>query len=260
MSIEELSRRAGVTTRNIRAYQSRELLPSPVNRRGERAAFYTAEHLARLRLISRLQERGFSLAGIAELVGAWAEGKSLDQVLGFESALAESTEDQSRIMSEAALRALLPPGMSAERVLPRFVAVGLVARHRRGYRIRHPKVFDLGIDAMASGIPVDALLDEFVRLQSDFHGIALRFVSLFNTYILTPYLEQGMPAERLGEIVERMNRLRQLAVEAGEALLRQAMADEIEAAERESLPKPKETTGSRPPRPRASAKRATTAR
>jgi hypothetical protein len=95
------------------------------------------------------------------------------------------------------------------------------------------------MDALAGGIPLDALFDEYARLQSDFHGIALRFVSLFKTYTLGPYLEEGMPAERLGEIIERMNRLRQLAVEAGEALLRQAMADEIEAAEREILPIPK---------------------
>src|SRR6266404_3110859 len=96
MTIEELSSRSGVTTRNIRAYQSRGLLPAPVARAGERAAFYTAEHLARLRLVSRLQERGFSLAGIADLLDAWAGGKSVEQVLGIESAAAESAEDESR--------------------------------------------------------------------------------------------------------------------------------------------------------------------
>jgi len=239
MSIEELSRRAGVTTRNIRAYQSRGLLPAPVSRRGERAAFYTGEHLGRLRLVDRLQQQGFSLAGISELLGAWTEGKSLDQVLGFESALAESAEDESKTMSEAALRAMIPAGMDPEAIVPRYVAVGLLVRHGRGYRVRYPKVFELGMDALAGGIPLDALFDEYAQLQSDFHGIALRFVSLFKTHTLGPYLEQGMPAERLGEIVERMNRLRQLAVEAGEALLRQAMADEIEAAEREILPIPK---------------------
>src|SRR5262245_59898925 len=116
MSIEELSRRAGVTTRNIRGYQSRGLLPSPVSRRGERAAFYTAEHLGRLRLVDRLQQQGFSLAGISELLGAWTEGKSLDQVLGFESALAESAEDASKLMSEAELRSMLPEGADPETI------------------------------------------------------------------------------------------------------------------------------------------------
>ena len=57
MTIEELSFRSGVTTRNIRAYQSRGLLAQPVSHPGSRASFYTAAHLARLRLVDRLQAR-----------------------------------------------------------------------------------------------------------------------------------------------------------------------------------------------------------
>jgi DNA-binding transcriptional MerR regulator len=239
LTIEELSHRTGVTTRNIRAYQSRGLLPFPVSRAGERAAFYTAEHLARLRLVSRLQDRGFSLAGIADLLGAWTEGKNLDQVLGIESAIAQADDEPSRIISEAEMRAQAPPGVDPDEAARRLVAVGLlVQRPEGGYRIPHPKVFELGMDALAGGIPFDALLDEFVHLQNDLHGIALRFVSLFTTHILAPFLEQGMPAEGLAGIVERMTRMRELAVEAGDALLRRAMADEIEAAARESLPSP----------------------
>src|SRR5262245_33578617 len=120
MTIENLSIRSGVTTRNIRAYQSRGLLPAPVSRSGERAAFYTGEHLARLRLVSRLQERGFSLAGIGDLLDSMAAGKTLEQVLGIESAIAEAEEDESRIIGEKELRALLPtspdPDASIERL------------------------------------------------------------------------------------------------------------------------------------------------
>src|ERR1700741_3965819 len=112
MTIEELSTRSSVTTRNIRAYQGRGLLPAPVARSGERAAFYTADHLARLRLISRLQARGFSLAGTSALVSAGSEGKSIEQVLGIESAIASAeSEEQAEavVMSEAELRAGMPP-------------------------------------------------------------------------------------------------------------------------------------------------------
>src|SRR5690349_9973278 len=98
MTIEELSTRSGVTTRNIRAYQGRGLLPAPIARAGRRSAFYTAEHLARLRLVDRLQRRGFSLAGIADLLQAWGEGKSLEQVLGIESAIAESETEESIVL------------------------------------------------------------------------------------------------------------------------------------------------------------------
>src|SRR6476620_2548924 len=162
MTIENLSIRSGVTTRNIRAYQSRGLLPPPVARSGERSAFYTAEHLARLRLVNRLQERGFSLAGIAELLQAWGAGQSLEQVLGIESAIAESEAEESIVLTAADLRARLPPGADTEEALRKLVAVGLVVPHGRDYQLRHPKVVELGIDATRAGIAFDALLDEFV--------------------------------------------------------------------------------------------------
>ena len=239
MTIENLSIRSRVTTRNIRAYQGRGLLPAPVSRPGERSAFYTPEHLARLRLIDRLQKRGFSLAGIADLLHAWGEGKSLDQVLVIESAIVESEEaEESIVVDEEGLRARLPPNVEAEPALRKLLAVGLVVPHERGYRLRHPKVVELGIDAARAGIPFDALLDEFVRLQEDLHAIALRFVGLFSAHVLRPYFEVGAPRERLPEISEQLKRLRNLSIEATGALMRQAMADEIEATARENLPAP----------------------
>src|SRR5262247_877549 len=129
MTIEELSARSGATTRNIRAYQGRGLLPPPVSRAGRRSAFYTAEHLARIRLVNRLQERGFSLAGIAELLQAWGAGQSLEQVLGIESAIAETEAEESIVLTAADLRARLPPGADADDALRKLVAVGLVVPH-----------------------------------------------------------------------------------------------------------------------------------
>ena len=241
MTIEELSMRSGVTTRNIRSYQSRGLLPAPVSRPQERAAFYTNDHLARLRLVNRLQNRGFSLAGIADLLSAWSEGKSIEHVLGIETAIAEAqSEDQedSILISERELSANVPPGLDAREALKKLVAVGMVVPHAKGYRLRHPKLYELGVDAARAGIPFDALLEEHARLQEDMHRIALRFVALFANHVLDPFLSAGMPAARLPEIVEQMTRLRQLAIEATVPLIRQALADEIEASAQARLPPP----------------------
>lgn len=241
MTIEELSMRSGVTTRNIRAYQGRGLLPPPVSRRGERAAFYTVDHLARLRLVSRLQTRGFSLAGIADLLAAWSEGKTIEQVLGMESAIAaaesEDRED-SIVVSARELRANLPPGVDAKQALKKLVAVGLLAPHTKGYRLRHPKLYELGVGASRAGIPFDAILEEHARLQEDMHRIALRFVGLFTTYVFNPFIDAGMPALEMPQILEQMTQLRHLAIEATVPLIRQALADEIEAAAKAGLPVP----------------------
>lgn len=237
MTIEELSSRSGVTTRNIRAYQSRGLLPAPISRRGARAAFYTGEHLARIRLVNRLQERGFSLAGIRDLLAAWTEGKTIEQVLGIESALADTEETTSQVVSEKDLRTLLAPGVDARKAIRKLESVGVIRRRGRDYHIAHPSVLELGRDAITAGISFEATLDEFVRLQEDLHGIARRFVDLYATRVIDPMLA-GENSEPLPEILEGLRHIRKLAVEATLPLMRQALTDEIEAAIRARMPSP----------------------
>ena len=80
MSVDELARAAGTTTRNVRALQTQGLLPGPalVGRTGT----YDEDHLRRLHAVLRLQARGFSRAAIRELLVAWDSGLSLEDVLG----------------------------------------------------------------------------------------------------------------------------------------------------------------------------------
>src|SRR5919202_5976852 len=92
LTIDELARESGVTSRNIRAYQTRGLLPSP--RMEGRVGYYDEGHLARLRYVSSLQDRGFSLAAIQCLLEAWDEGRNLNDVLGFEEALTAPWTDE----------------------------------------------------------------------------------------------------------------------------------------------------------------------
>ena len=67
-TIDELARETGMTVRNIRAHQSRGLLPPPEVR--ARTGYYGPEHVARLRLIQELQGNGYNLAAIKDLVDA----------------------------------------------------------------------------------------------------------------------------------------------------------------------------------------------
>jgi DNA-binding transcriptional MerR regulator len=80
VTIDELARRAGETSRNVRAYQARGLLPRP--RLAGRSGVYDDRHLERLSTIRRLQDRGFSLAAIGELLDARDRGATLADVLG----------------------------------------------------------------------------------------------------------------------------------------------------------------------------------
>ena len=66
MTIDELARRSGMTVRNIRAHQSRGLVPPPKVR--GRTGYYGDEHLARIELIKELQGDGFNLEAIRRLL------------------------------------------------------------------------------------------------------------------------------------------------------------------------------------------------
>src|SRR2546428_10531477 len=66
LTIDELAHRTGMTVRNIRAHQSRGLLPPPEVR--ARTGYYGTEHVARIELIRELQGEGFNLESIRRLL------------------------------------------------------------------------------------------------------------------------------------------------------------------------------------------------
>ena len=84
LTIDELARESGMTARNIRAHQSRGLLPPPVVR--SRTGYYGPEHVARIRLIQDMQAQGFNLKSIERLLELGAGGGS-QEALEFERAL-----------------------------------------------------------------------------------------------------------------------------------------------------------------------------
>src|SRR3954463_1146204 len=110
MTIDELARRSGMTVRNIRAHQSRGLVPPPEVR--GRTGFYGYEHVARIELIKELQADGFNLEAIRRLLesagGAThqrggvtrAGAGSTAQVLRFTRAVAASFEDEQPEMAD----------------------------------------------------------------------------------------------------------------------------------------------------------------
>lgn len=67
MRIGELARRAEVTPRTVRYYESLGLIP-PGERHGTGQHFYTEETVARLRKIEQLKNLGLSLEEVGEVI------------------------------------------------------------------------------------------------------------------------------------------------------------------------------------------------
>src|SRR5438270_189052 len=152
--IDELAREAGTTVRNVRAYQDRGLLPPP--RRSGRVGLYTDAHLARLRLIGQLLERGYSLGNIAELISAWERGQDIGELLGLEAALVEPWSDEVAItISLVDLNELFGDDQDA---LQEAVKLGLLEPEEAGesFRVPSPRLLHAGAELIAAGIPLDA--------------------------------------------------------------------------------------------------------
>jgi DNA-binding transcriptional MerR regulator len=229
MTVDELARQARTTTRNIRNYQTLGLLPPPslVGRVG----YYHEGHLGRLRLITRLQEQGFTLAGIRELVGAWEQGRSLGDLLGFEQVLTTpwSVEEPEYLTAEELLE-LFPQAVQDSSLGLRAIDLGLIQPEGERFRVPSPTMLRAGAELVAAGIPLAATQDEFAALRADMERVAARFVELFERYVWQPFAEAGMPSERLPEVTEALRRMRPLAATSVQAMLARAMEHQSAAS------------------------------
>lgn len=229
MTIDELARQSGVTSRNIRAYQTRGLLPPP--RVEGRVGFYDDTHLARLRYVSSLQERGFSLAAIQALLEAWEQGRGLNDVLGFEEALTAPWSDETpERVSLTQLLEMFPEAAADPGLLQRSVELGLLVPAGEEFEAPSPRLLEVGAELVAAGIPLAAALDEYERLAADAARIAARFVRLFEANVWEPFVAAGLPAHRLAEVTEALQRARPTATMAMDAALAHAMERAVAAS------------------------------
>ena len=105
--MDEVARAAGTASRNVRNYQTKGLLDPPTM--NGRVGHYGRAHLSRLKLIARLQERGYSLAAIGDLIRAFEERRTVGEMLGLERELtARVPEEEEQILSRTELVARFP--------------------------------------------------------------------------------------------------------------------------------------------------------
>jgi DNA-binding transcriptional MerR regulator len=249
MTIDELARAGSVVVSTVRLYQNRRLLPPP-ERRG-RVGYYGPDHLRRLRLIAQLQERGFSLAAIRELLDGLDRGTSLGTLLGMGSVPSTWVSEPPRRMTLDALAEHLPDVELDARLVQRVAALGLVvpvttddeAGSDRGpghveVLVHDPSFLRIGRELLDLGVPADVILDEYEVLRDQAGRIAERFTEVFRSHLWEPFVQAGMPAGDVDTMVDALERLGGLAEDVVVMALRRAIqgaADEFVDAEAERL-------------------------
>lgn len=212
MTIEDLAERADLKVSTIRMYQHRQLLPPPAMR--GRVGVYDDGHLARLRLIQRLQDQGFSLAGIGHLVEAWERGRSLGDLL--DQAGAEVAIDSD------ALAGMFPDATDPA-VLERLERLGVARRSGDTLILNDDRLVRVGRALAGANVPLDAVLDLAEQVDMHTAHIADAFVTLFTERVWRPWVDAGMQGAALADLLDRLAQLRGLGVEVVAAAMRDAI-------------------------------------
>jgi len=226
MTIDELARRTGMTVRNIRAHQSRGLLPPPEVR--GRTGFYGPEHVARVELIKEMQADGFNLEAIKRLLES--SGGSTDEVLRFTRAVTAPFEDETPEIVE--LGELADHfGGGDPKALQRAIDLGLVTPLGEGrFEQRSPRLARAGRELRALGVAPSRSLEVAADLRRHADGVARTFVQLFLDEVWKPFDDAGRPAERWPEVFDALERLRPLAAESMLAVFQIVMTERVERA------------------------------
>ena len=224
--IDDLARIAGTTTRNIRVYRDRGLLPPPV--RVGRIAVFNDTHLTRLRLITSMLDRGYNIAHVHEMLSAWEEGKNLGDVLGLETAL---------IGTWAAEKPETMPRAEAERLIDdpkafdRLVARQLLKVEDDAVTVMRPKLIGAFNEIRAYGISYDKLIDLHEQVLPHIDEISRLLVQAGAEHV-GAYIKpgEGLPADtEVAELITMLVRFRTQAVASVTATLAASIESTIES-------------------------------
>jgi DNA-binding transcriptional MerR regulator len=227
LTIDELAQRTGMTVRNLRAHQSRGLLPPPEVR--GRTGYYGPEHIARVELIKELQADGFNLEAIRRLIQS-AGGSTADVLRFTRTARAAFDIEKPEIASLSELAEQWGETGSPA-LLDRAVSLGLLRLLGDGrVEERSPRLGRAGRELANLGVPTDRALDVLESLRRHADGVARAYVDLFLEQVWQPFDAAGRPADRWPEVLEALERLRPLAAESLLAMFQLAMTDHVEEA------------------------------
>lgn len=224
--IDDLARAAGTTVRNVRVYQDRGLLPPP--RKQGRTGIYGEPHLARLRLIAQLLERGYTFAHISEFLSAWQRGRNLTDLLGLEEVLTTPWSDE---VDDYLTWDQLSEMFGAEALTDENVAEALrqelVVRDGDRLRVPSPRLLHAGAELVRAGIPLAVVLGLSASLAQDMQKSAARLVGAVADHVVLPATASyDASLAEIGEIITRLKPLAQLAVDAHLAI---AMEKQVRA-------------------------------
>ncbi|MCC3766659.1 MerR family transcriptional regulator [Streptomyces sp. UNOC14_S4] len=210
----ELAEAAGISVRTLRFYRERKLVPPP--RREGRIAWYGRHHLARLRTIGALLQRGHTLGGIAELLTAFEHAQDTGELLGggLGGALTGAWSEETPVR--------LTPDELADRFEGEVTPENLAASLDIGYlavdgeELVHVsrRLLDASTALIHHGVPLAAILAAGREVRAHADALADVFTELIRTHVLAG----SATADDLAAALDRLRPIARTVVEAEVAM------------------------------------------
>jgi DNA-binding transcriptional MerR regulator len=240
MTIGELARRTGMTVRNIRAHQTRGLLPPPEVQ--GRTGYYSEDHVARIELTREMQAEGLNLEAIRRVLDHTG---SSQEIVDFARAVRAPFEDETPEIFDVAE---LAASWKVEKVEPKLLRqaekLGILRELPDGkIESISPRLQRAGTEMIEFGVTPEAGLALAQKLHQHAEGAARAYVDLFVKEIWEPFDRAGRPEEDWPQVREALDRLRPLASDALLAMFQITMGEATEKAaertlQREAEPEP----------------------
>lgn len=228
LTIDQLAREVGMTVRNVRAHQSRGLLPPPELR--GRTGIYGAEHVARLELVKDLQAEGFNLEAIRRILERTPRGGTAD-VLGFTRAAAAPFTDEEPVYTTLEDMARDWGEQVDPDLLRKIAKTGFVRPLDDGQvEVLSPRLQSAVETLREQGVRLETIVDTAESLRRHSEGVARAFVKLFLRDVWRPFVEAGEPEDQWPAVRAALEGLRPVATEAAVGAFQVVMTEQVERA------------------------------
>jgi DNA-binding transcriptional MerR regulator len=232
LTIDELARAAGMTVRNIRAHQTRGLLPPPTVR--GRTGYYGEEHVARIELTREMQADGLNLEAIRRVLDS-GDG-SASEIFDFTRALRVPFEDEAPEIIDAEELASIWGEAGDPKLTRRAEKLGIFRTLPDGrIEVISPRLLRAAAELAELGIGPEGALVTAEKLRRHADGVARAFVDLFVKEVWLPFDRAGRPEGDWPRMREALERLRPLAADALQATFQIAMEEAVEKESERTL-------------------------
>jgi DNA-binding transcriptional MerR regulator len=233
MTIGELAQRTGMTIRNIRAHQTRGLLPPPEVQ--GRTGYYNEEHVARIELTREMQAEGLNLEAIRRVLES--TGGSSKEMVDFARAVRAPFEDETpEIFVPGDFAAQWSVESVDERLLRRAEKLGVLRVLADGnIEVISPRLHGAATRMIEFGVSPTAAIALAAKLHQHADAVARAYIDLFTEQIWGPFDKAGRPEEDWHTVLEALEAMRPLASDALLAMFQITMGEETEKAAERTL-------------------------